>query len=337
MSFAVVITTIQGPTPGVVAISNGVAKTDSELILVGDRKTPSNFGHGSATALSVDDQLATDYAIARAVPLNSYTRKMVGYLVAMERGHDWIRETDDDNQPYGSFFEDPPETIFARQAARQEWINPYAFFTDRFVWPRGFPLDAVRDSFDIRTDGQTDVTAPVLVQALADGDPDVDAVYRLTAPDVGSIKFDQREPVVLGPTSWAPFNSQVTTWPKELFPLMYLPATCSFRMTDIWRSFIAQRLMRDRGGRLVFTAPSVFQDRNEHDLMRDFGDEIEGYVGYRTFVNILDSLETTANAPLSDGLRAAYRALTQAGFFTEAETPILEAWLSDVAALGMDY
>lgn len=337
MSFAVVITTIQGPTPGVVAISNGMERTDGDLILVGDSKTPSDFGHGSAIALSVDDQLATDFATAKAVPFNSYTRKLVGYLVAMERGYEWIRETDDDNQPYDSFFEDPPQSIDARQASHEEWINPYAYFTDRFVWPRGFPLDAVRESFAAPTNGQTSVTAPVLLQALADGDPDVDAVYRLSAPNVGAITFDQSEPLAIAPASWAPFNSQVTTWPRELYPLMYLPATCSFRMTDIWRSFIAQRLMRDKGCRLVFTAPTVFQDRNDHDLMRDFRDEVEGYVGYRTFVHLLDSLKTNADSPLSDGLRDAYRVLIEAGFFTEAETPILDAWLSDLAALGADH
>lgn len=337
MSFAVVITTIQGPTPGVVAISNGIDKTDGELILVGDKKTPPNFGHGSAIALSVDDQLASGFATATAAPFNSYTRKMIGYLVAMDRGYEWIRETDDDNQPYDSFFLEPPQSIVARKAPQDEWINPYVHFTDRFVWPRGFPLDAIRSSSINLTDGHLTVTAPFLLQGLADGDPDVDAVYRLSAPDMSDVAFDQREPLVTDTSSWAPFNSQVTTWPRELFPLMYLPATCSFRMTDIWRSFIAQRLMRAKGGRLVFTAPSVFQDRNDHDLMKDFQDEVEGYVGYRRFVHLLDSLEVPAGAPLSEGLLAVYQVLIEAGFFAEAERPILEAWLSDLAALGVDH
>jgi hypothetical protein len=172
-------------------------------------------------------------------------------------------------------------------------------------------------------------------QAVADGDPDVDAVYRLTAPDTSDITFDVAPPLLVPFGSWTPFNSQATTWPIALLPLMYLPATCSFRMTDIWRSYIAQRLFPGLDARLVITSATVFQDRNEHDLMRDFRDEIEGYNGYERFVLVLEATPIigTAESVLAD-LRTLYTALISAGFFASDELEILDAWIADMETLG---
>ena len=44
-------------------------------------------------------------------------------------------------------------------------------------------------------------------------------------------------------------------------------------MTDIWRSFVAQRIAWANGWAILFHEPTVWQDRNEHNLMRDFRDE----------------------------------------------------------------
>jgi hypothetical protein len=335
VSIAVVITTIQAPTRGVLAIAEGMASGDGELILIGDRKTPVEFGCEGSFALSVKDQMALPFATAQAVPENSYTRKMLGYLVAIDRGHEWIRETDDDNIPNSRFFDPVPNEVMVRVPANRGWVNPYSFFTDRFVWPRGFPLDALHDHYQLEDVEKRLVRQPFVLQGLADGDPDVDAIYRLTASDTDLIAFESKDPLLIPAGSRAPFNSQVTTWPKALFPLMYLPATCSFRMTDIWRSYVAQHLMGFQQAHVIFTSPTVFQERNEHDLMRDFRDEVEGYLGYRTFAQTLDSIVGLEQSNLSEGLRISYRHLVDAGFFQESELTILEAWLADIAELGL--
>jgi hypothetical protein len=80
--------------------------------------------------------------------------------------------------------------------------------------------------------------------------------------------------------SWCPFNSQSTWFFKKAFPLMYLPCSCKHsECTDIWRSFIGQRCLWEIGEGVTFHSPSeVYQDRNEHDLLKDFEDEIPGYL-----------------------------------------------------------
>lgn len=338
MSIAVVITTIQPPSPGVQAIAQRADSSFCEVIVIGDLKSPTDFDCTGTRFLSIDEQQTLDFTLAGLVPANSYTRKMLGYLIAVQGGAKWIRETDDDNTPYDSFFEAPSNSVVARvPESDSRWVNIYTYFTDRFIWPRGFPLNRVQASSAVAARGLEirEVTGPIVFQALADGDPDVDAVYRLTAPNSSDVRFADELPLVVSGGIWTPFNSQATTWPRELLPLMYLPSTCSFRMTDIWRSFVALRLLQGLGGSLVVTSPTVYQDRNEHDLMRDFRDEVEGYVGYERLVDTLIDTRTQGGVEniLTD-LRRLYEALIAGGFLRAEELAVLDAWIADVTTLG---
>jgi len=332
-----VVTTINAPTPGIQAIAERLAQ-GCKFIVIGDRKTHAPWSHPGVEFYSIFDQSEIDFRCSTVIPENSYSRKMLGYLLAANLDCTWIRETDDDNLPYEMFLNLPPDVAHVRVPLPvNEWVNIYSYFTDRFVWPRGFPLHRLHDPD--RTTAlctlPTSVSQPMIQQSLADGDPDVDAVYRLTAPSREPITFENREALLVPRDAWSPFNSQATTWHRDLLPLMYLPSTCSFRMTDIWRSFIAQRLLPGLGGSLVVTSPEVFQARNEHDLMRDFRDEIEGYVGYESFVRALELAAITGTpGSLVEDMRIIYRDLVSLSFFTADELPILDAWLHDVTAVG---
>lgn len=335
MTLAVVITTIQLPTKGVLQIANRMKSNDDLLVLVGDRKTPHNFSCPNATYLSIESQLLSPFRVAQEIPDNSYARKMVGYLHSAQAGVDWIRETDDDNEPYEAFFEPVPESLDCRIPAARKWINPYAHFGEDRVWPRGFPLDEIADSFSnlLTTSGRT--SSDFVLQGLADGDPDVDAIFRLVSRPGNQFAFRKDEPLLIPASSWVPFNSQVTTWPRALFFLLYLPVTCSFRMTDIWRSFVAQRVMHDLDVPLVYAGPMVFQDRNEHDLMKDFRDEIEGYVNYSRVIDALEQTKTSKGADVASDLVHLYEALVQVGAVTPAELQVLDSWIADCESLGL--
>lgn len=337
MSLAIVITTIQAPTVGVEAIAEQSRERECQLFVIGDVKSPANWECAGASYYSYKEQAGLPFASAREIPANSYTRKMLGYLLAARSGCTHIRETDDDNVPYPDFCAAPDPKVFARVgAATDSWINIYSYFSERYIWPRGFPLARLHDARRIETPtmGEQEIQGSIVYQALADGDPDVDAVYRLTAPDTSEVRFSRKAPLLIPSGTWAPFNSQATTWPIDLLPLMYLPSTCSFRMTDIWRSYVAQRLMPGLGAHLVVTSPTVFQERNAHDLMRDFSDEIEGYIGYERFIRCLESAPIVGRAEsVLEDLRSLYIRLIHEGFFTAAEIPVLDAWIGDVRDL----
>ncbi|EPB78428.1 hypothetical protein ANCCEY_02494 [Ancylostoma ceylanicum] len=84
-----------------------------ELVVVGDTKTPKTWSWKGVHFLGVEDQQRLGYRIVRNLPYRSYTRKNIGYLYAIERGAQWIYDTDDDNKPYDLGLEqfDYTETI----------------------------------------------------------------------------------------------------------------------------------------------------------------------------------------------------------------------------------
>ncbi|KIH51862.1 hypothetical protein ANCDUO_18043, partial [Ancylostoma duodenale] len=71
-----------------------------KMVVVGDTKTPINWRLEGVHFLSVEDQQRLDYHLTSDLPYNSYTRKNIGYLYAIQHGAEWIYDTDDDNKPY---------------------------------------------------------------------------------------------------------------------------------------------------------------------------------------------------------------------------------------------
>jgi hypothetical protein len=116
---------------------------------------------------------------------------------------------------------------------------------------------------------------------------------------------------------------------------MYLPSFCSFRMTDIWRSFIAQRCLWEFAEGVVFHGPEVEQERNPHNLLEDFADEVPGYLQNARIAEILEGLHLRPGASEVEGnLLTCYEALVKVGIFPEAELSLLRAWLGDLGNRG---
>ena len=302
--------------------------------MVGDSKGPDAYEVAGTVFLSLETQLSSRFGLARLGPVGHYARKNIGYLEAIRRKATCIYETDDDNAPLASW-RPRDEQFKALEVDQRGWVNVYRCFSSERIWPRGFPLDALRETLNAAPalrETTFHVRAPIQ-QGLANGSPDVDAVWRLVLDR--HFEFETRSSVSLPQGSWCPFNSQSTWWWPSAYPLMYLPSNCSFRMTDIWRSFIAQRCLWELGYGLVFHAAEVIQERNEHDLMRDFRDEVVGYLRNKEFVKVLGALTLKrGEGRQGENLRACYEALVAEDFFPEAELVLVDAWLEDIGGLG---
>jgi hypothetical protein len=57
-------------------------------------------------------------------------------------------------------------------------VNPYAYFGQPSIWPRGYPLSEIYR--DPPTEFEVVNASVSIQQGLANGDPDVDALFRLT-------------------------------------------------------------------------------------------------------------------------------------------------------------
>ncbi len=330
----IVITTINPPSATVRSISANLPNW--KCLVVGDRKTPSNWSHPGVTYLGLDAQRELFPAFAPLLPFNHYARKNIGYLHAMATGANVIAETDDDNIPYDNFLEDVHVDTTARPALQSGWVNVYRFFSDERIWPRGFPLEKINHSLSgAHTLGNPGPHHCTVQQYLADEDPDVDAIFRLTYNVPTKFKSDpHRKLIILPPGSYCPFNSQNTVWWREGFIFLYLPTHVSLRMTDIWRSFIAQVCLHAIGLSVAFGPATMKQIRNQHDLLDDFRQEIAGYLNNSRIVETLIELPlSTAKDDNAANLLLCYRKLVDIAIIPPEELPIVEAWIDAVAHL----
>lgn len=333
IKIACVLTSIQPPTACVRKLAERLEAAGARLIVMGDRKGPASFPLPRTDFYSLAAQLKLPHELTGLLPTGHYARKNLGYLEAIRRGASCIYETDDDNAPMPNWAVRERLTSAQRVAARP-WLNVYRLFSDQLIWPRGFPLEQIRDSRTFEHDVSTALEffdCPIQ-QGLADASPDVDAAWRLMLDR--DFRFQPNASVWLPPGTWCPFNSQTTWWWPDAYPLMYLPSYCSFRMTDIWRSFIAQRCLWELGCGVAFHAPEVAQERNTHNLLRDFQEEVPGYLNNQKIVDLLADLQLCrGQAAVAGNLRVCYERLVAAGIFTPEETGLVEAWANDIARL----
>lgn len=324
----IVITSINSLTNGV----RKFAELDGwHVVLVGDRKTPTldKHPHTNITYLSIHEQSKLGFHTYNVLPFDHYARKNLGYLYAIREGTQCIGDTDDDNIPYDHWEEEITDSVSSIELVTDpKVVNIYRLFTDQKIWPRGFPLRLVSNFSEIRiSESQNEKIA--IWQGLADNDPDVDAIYRLIFGE--QIQFERRDPVALEGGVYCPFNSQNTFWFPDAFVYLYLPIHVTFRFTDILRGYVAQRGLQAMNAKLAFTAASVYQNRNNHDLIADFIEEIPCYTQIERVIKVLERVKLVGQ-PTQD-LYALYQGLHQAGIVPEAELKGVDAWVKDVSLL----
>lgn len=229
-----VITTINKPNQVYANLSSELG--ESEVIIIGDAKTPKEW-ECITGFISLDGQNKLFKVFSEKLPINHYSRKNIGYLMAIAERAEAIYETDDDTfLRNGKIIQDFVEEYL--YVEENEWINVYKYFTNRNIWPRGLPLRKIESTPLPKFQYSSNEVA--ITQFLVDGDPDVDAIYRM----IGTLPFyfEESKKISLRLIRGAkcPYNSQNTIHFPVAYPFLYLPAYVSFRMTDIWRSIISQ-------------------------------------------------------------------------------------------------
>ena len=220
----------------------------------------------------------------------------------------------------------PFEGLYSEIRKNEGFINIYQLYSKQNIWPRGLPLRLITTKFSLE-EKITPTNCKIGVwQGLADEDPDVDAIYRLTSDE--PCCFEEREPVVLGKGTITPFNTQNTMMRKELFALMYLPTYVTFRFTDILRGLIAQPIMWLYGYQLGFINATVVQKRNPHDYMKDFVSELPMYEHCENVITLV-TRAISAEETITGNLLRAYFALFEAGIVSDKELVTLKAWIND--------
>ena len=124
---SLVITTINKPNKNLKEYAKGCKKKNWKFIIVGDKKTPSNFKLKYSFFINYKKKIQGLNFIS-ACPINSYSRKNIGYLLAMKKNSEVIVETDDDNSPLSNFFKSFELYEKARTILKNDWLNICNYF-----------------------------------------------------------------------------------------------------------------------------------------------------------------------------------------------------------------
>lgn len=269
MKRVIVTTTINAPTRATLAFAGN---PDWTLVVVGDRKTPhADYEAIDCVYLSPETQEERYPDLCEVTPWNSIQRRNVGFVEAYRMGADVIATVDDDNIPYPDWGADlhvGQEIDVDLYEPEAEVFDPLSVTDAPQVWHRGFPIEllGVRD----RVTYMGKRRRKVLVQAdLWDGDPDIDAIARLSLMPI--VKYSVDSPYA--GSCVAPFNSQNTFLAREVLPY-YAVLPFVGRMDDIWGAYVLQAKFPDC---VVYNRASVYQDRNEQDLVTNLEREVLGY------------------------------------------------------------
>lgn len=201
------------------------------------------------------------------------------------------------------------------------FVNLYKIYTNSNIWPRGIPpthssIQITPELSELKTEMKI-----VVIQGLVNNDPDVDAYYRLNI-NSNSFNFDINEnfDVVLDKYCVCPFNTQNTFWTDpSMFYAMYLPVTVTFRYTDILRGFIALYQLWKNNKTIKFTFPTAIQERNVHDLNKDYESEVSMY---NTAELVIQLLNNNKNANMQE----IYKILEENNIVDKSELDVLNEW-----------
>lgn len=280
----IVTTTINSPTK---ATRKFAEMKDWTLVVVGDTKTPhKEYEDIDCVYLSPDIQESINRELSDTIGWKSIQRRNLGFLFAYQQGADIVATVDDDNIPYDDWGQnvlvgqeiecdlyDPEDNVF----------DPLSVTNTPHIWHRGYPIELLQKRHRVEYRGKT--KRKVLVQAdLWDGDPDIDAMARLTMKPI--VKYNITSPYCSNKI--APFNSQNTFLAREVIPF-YTVLPHVGRMDDIWGAYIMQYYFPNS---VIYNKASVYQDRNVQDLITNLEKEI---IGYRNTFNLLNDLENYIN------------------------------------------
>lgn len=312
----VVITTIHEPKNN--ALKEFSKLKNYDLVIAGDTKSPPKYNL-QCEYVSFENQKQDFPSFFNLIPVKHYARKNFGYLHAIKQGYETIAESDDDNYPYSDWFTVPQKKSY-RTIISPEYPNVYSHFTKNNIWPRGYPIEwLTKKNINIYKNAPADV---LVWQGLVDGDPDVDAIYRLVIGE--KITFAKNRTLVLEKNIVSAFNTQNTVWLKKAQYLMYLPFSVNFRYTDILRSYIAQFGIWALGGRLGFTSPTALQKRNDHNLLHDFEDEVQMHT---LFYTVMETLRKCKLEGKPTDLITMYEALYKVKVVSRKELTAVREWI----------
>jgi hypothetical protein len=278
----IITTTINEPTEATIKFCKIADEKDFTFVIVGDTKTPHD-SYNNVVYLSPVEQDMLYPDLSEVIGWKTIQRRNIGFVYAYQNGAEVVATVDDDNIPYDSWGDN---ILLGQEIEVDEFENLSCPFFDALsttehndLWHRGFPIEHLQVKNDIEYKGKVKMT-PLVQAEFWDGDPDIDAICRLSKKPI--VKFKPFEPFTT--KQLTPFNSQNTFLHRSVLKY-YSVFPYTGRMDDIWGSYVMQHHFPNS---VIFAKASVYQARNPQDLVKNLENEI---IGYRNTLQLLHNLK----------------------------------------------
>lgn len=211
--------------------------------------------------LSIETQNCLNYNITNYLKINSSFRKIIGYLFAIEYGAKEIFEIDEDLQfndlsEINKHFEKHKIAYVSNNNSLE--VNPYIFFGNENIWPRGFRLSDIgkQSVKNFYYENSSNINLkPLIFQGLININPDLDDIFYLTRKKFNnSFIFNSISsyPLFYFPNNYVPINSKNTRYLYEIFPFLMFPTSLDENIVDIWRGYIIEYFVWKLRGAVIY-------------------------------------------------------------------------------------
>lgn len=344
-----VMTTIHEPGAAVIDLARQEGWC---IVVVGDESTPA-YPKLSDSFVYLDKEAQLQFAarferFMALLPWRHFGRKNVGYLYAVLHGAEMVWDFDDDNVRRATedlaavptqrvYLVAKPPTPEADDATCRVF-NPYPHMgaPTKPSWPRGLPLHAIKRVCN-HTLTAYDGAGIAVLQSLANNEPDVDGIFRLTQPIPFDFAPSAQRTLVVSTGVLTPYNAQAQLTLQPALWTLLLPVTVHGRVSDIWRSYFAQRLMWDAGLLLAFTPPRVDQFRNPHDALADMAAEDALYFKAPALTRFLAAEWRSAGTSLPARMEDLLIQLYERDYIDAADVELTQQWILALHAAGYSF
>ena len=337
----IVMNAFNPPTDSIIELEKVIK--DWKIVVIGNIKTnDTNWeifkNSNKLIYLSLKSQNTLGYEILNYIPEDSYKRKNIGYLFAIQHGAKEIYELDENLdisiENFNLDYDIKHNQLCYVNQNEGIMVNPYPHFGETNIWPRGFLLKDMRanhnNSFYYAHSRQIQ-SKPLVYQGLINKIPDIDPLFiQINSKLVGhlDIKFSNNYPLLYLPNNYVPINSKNTKYFYELFPFLMLPIGVNDNFSDILRGYLIEKITYEYGGAIVFHNSKAYNE-NEDFLKNNITEERDLLYNLQNILDIIKSNNYYYNNPINLFLNILKKLINK-NFLKNDELLIYKAFLSDL-------
>ncbi len=211
------------------------------------------------------------------IPYNDNMRRLLGLIYIKKFNPKRVIFIDDDNFVSNKVDFLKGHSIVSTKVSgksiyiKSRWPNIYRYLQTENnlpIFPRGFPWSK-RDIKNFKFKFKKVKNKLVLANCgFILGDPDIDAISRLFWK-IKVKKIISKGNKLIGKNMFCPFNDQNTCIDGKTSLLYFKPVSAG-RNSDIWTSYLYNKISSLHDSLISYGMPHLTQIRNKHDIWKDF-------------------------------------------------------------------